>query len=61
METKIYKAGKPLINKWALQWRSPSMPGPAFDYYDSKAEAEAARARMIAYSIATEAPESAQD
>ena len=48
MKTKIYQAGEPMPDKWVLQWQSDSMPGPAFWYYDSQEEAEAARARMMA-------------
>ncbi len=48
MEAKVYQAGKPIPDKWALQWRSPSMPAPAFWYYDTKEEAEAARVQLIA-------------
>ncbi len=47
MQTKVYKAGEPIPEKWVLQWRSESMPGPAFWYYKSRKEAEAAQARMI--------------
>jgi len=46
VETKIYPAGEPKKGEWVLQWRSESMPAPAFWYFESKAEAEAARERM---------------
>lgn len=47
METKIYKAGKPKEGSFVLQWKSESMPGPAFWYFDSEEEAQAARAEML--------------
>lgn len=47
METVIRRAGPPMVGKWALQWRSPSMSAPAFWYFDSEEEAQEARARML--------------
>ena len=46
MKTKIYKAGEPIPDKWALQWQSDSMPAPAFNYFDTEAQAKAAALRM---------------
>jgi len=46
MEVKIYRAGEPIPDKWALQWQSDSMPAPAFNYFDSEAQAQAAALRM---------------
>ena len=47
METKIYQAGPPRQGEWVLQWRSGTMPAPAFWYYSSQDEAESARAEML--------------
>jgi hypothetical protein len=47
VQAKIYQAGEPITDKWVLQWQSESMPAAAFWYYDTKEEAEAARARII--------------
>jgi len=47
VKAKIYQAGEPIPDKWGLQWQSDLMPGPAFLYFDTEEEAEAARVRII--------------
>ena len=47
METKIFPAGKPKEGEWVLQWRSGTMPAPAFWYYNSEAEAKADEAKLL--------------
>lgn len=47
METAIKPAGPPREGEYFLQWRSPLMPGPAFWYFKTKEEAQAARVQIL--------------
>ena len=48
MKTEIKQVYDPQQgrDRWQLSWMSPGMLAPAFDYYDSEVDAEAAAARL---------------
>ncbi len=48
MKTEIYPAGESGPGQWVLKWQAETMAAPVYWYYNSQAEAEAARAQMNA-------------
>jgi hypothetical protein len=53
MRSEVYKAGPPRRGEWVFQWQTDAMPAPAFNYFKTKAEAEAAAraARRVMHGV----------